>query len=65
MNREAALIDGLLDGGMLLEHLEALLDIQLSDADSARVVIRQPVQLGLVLAAEPGRGVLASTVFAN
>ena len=65
MHREPALIDGLLDGGMLLEHLEALLDVKLSDADSARVVVRQPVQLGLVLATEPGRGVLASTAFTN
>ena len=38
VQREAALRDGLLDGGVLLEDVDGGLDVELGEADGARVV---------------------------
>jgi hypothetical protein len=39
MEREAALVHGLLDGGMQLEHIEGLVDVEFSDAEGSCVVV--------------------------
>jgi hypothetical protein len=41
VQREAALRRSLLDGGVLLEHSNGLVDVELCDADGAGVVVRQ------------------------
>lgn len=43
VKREAALRDGRLDGRMLLEHLDGLLDVEFGDTVRAGVVVGQPV----------------------
>ena len=42
-----------LHSGMLLEHIDGLVNIKLCDANSSPVVVSQLLQLGLVLASQP------------
>lgn len=57
---EAALGDGLLDRGVLLEDVEGGVDVELGHVDGARVVVGQLVQLGSVFSAQPVTGVCVS-----
>ena len=49
VKRQASLADGSPNSRMLLEHFNRLLHIQFRNASSTRIIVDQPVQLGLVL----------------
>ena len=49
---QPAVVDCFLDGRMLFEHIERLVDVEFGNADGARIIVRQLVELGFVLSAE-------------